>query len=186
MMLASDFSGMVPFLLGVPLVIAALAFLSCYGSALGHWLGPVLAIPSLLIGLLLTVMLMQESPGAIPIFWIVFPAPLVLGIASLALWSVKRATRVAFMTTAVVVLLVAVVLGLAGVHRIHHQALQQIEATERAKLMQMDAAYQAKLYAAVAADPDNADKIRAQLKPEGDAVEAQRRIVHQAQDDLRW
>ena len=93
--LASNFDGLIPFIVGIPLTVAALGLLSFWPAARGHWSGPVLAAPCLLIGLLLTgsILLDPDREMVLPALWIVYPAPLLVGIASVALWQKRRSQR---------------------------------------------------------------------------------------------
>ena len=94
-LLASNFDGLLPFIVGIPLTVAALGLLSFWPAARGHWSAPVLSAPCLLIGLLLTgsILLDAEKEALIPALWVVFPAPLLVGIASVALWLKRRSNR---------------------------------------------------------------------------------------------
>src|SRR6476469_1708797 len=91
-LLASSFDALLPVIFGIPVVLVALGFFSFWPAARGHWLAPVLAAPSLLIGLLLTASIVMDSRKdmLMPALWVFFPAPLVVGVASVALWLVRR------------------------------------------------------------------------------------------------
>jgi hypothetical protein len=71
-----------------PLVLGIASF---WPSARGHWSGPLLAVPSLLIGLAFTWALVRSGAGygGWPLM-VYSPLQLILGIASIALWTSKR------------------------------------------------------------------------------------------------
>src|SRR5262245_28507024 len=93
MILASnEVEGLWPLFLGVPLVLVAVVVVSFFASARGHWSGPILASPALLIGVLLTSLLFLDGrpDSIIPALWVLFPAPLFLGLASTILFFRRR------------------------------------------------------------------------------------------------
>lgn len=95
MLFASDFSGLLPFILGLPVVITLLGLISFIPASYGHWSALVLAIPCAALGLLLTYVLFADGrpDTVIPVLWILFPAPLVVGGASIRLWRSRRRTK---------------------------------------------------------------------------------------------
>ena len=77
-------------ILVVPVIATAFALVSLWPSARGHWSGPVLALPAVVVGALASYVLLTDDtwyPAARP-FAIV---PLVAGIASMCLWYFRRA-----------------------------------------------------------------------------------------------
>ena len=91
LILASDFSGLIPALVGIPVIVAGIALLSFLPAKRGHWLAPVLAVPPFLLGLLCTVSLFTE--GAMLMLWFIFPLPMLAGGAALILWIRGRAAK---------------------------------------------------------------------------------------------
>jgi len=87
--IASDFSGLLPILLGVPAGAGLLSLLSLWPAAKGHWLAPVLAVPPLLAGLGFIFLFAITTGGAMPVFWITAGLPVIIGAGSLALWVSK-------------------------------------------------------------------------------------------------
>jgi hypothetical protein len=93
MMLASnEIQGLWPLFLAVPVSLVCLVIVSFFASARGHWLGPVLAVPALIVGVLLTCILFLDGrpDSVIPVLWVLFPAPLILGAASTFLFFRRR------------------------------------------------------------------------------------------------
>ena len=91
-MFASSFDALLPFVFGIPVVLAIMALGSIVLSAGGHWSGAVLAVVPMLIGLILTLSIVfaARKDMLLPGLWIVFPAPLVLGVISLTVWFIQR------------------------------------------------------------------------------------------------
>jgi hypothetical protein len=92
MMLASNFDALLPLMLGVPAVLVVCGLVSFIPASRGHWLALVLAVPCALFGLILIYALFADGrpDSIIPALWVVFPAPLVVGGASIALWAFRR------------------------------------------------------------------------------------------------
>src|SRR5688572_8992516 len=88
--LASDFSGMAPLVIVVP-VLFALVVASFVPSARGHWSGPVLAAPWALGTLALIVAQSSQSLDAFA--WGMLLSPLAVSAGSVALWAVRRGAR---------------------------------------------------------------------------------------------
>lgn len=95
MMFASNFDGLLPFIFGIPLALVALGFISLIPAFRGHWSAVLLAAPSVLIGLVLTWSIVAASrpDQLIPALWVIFPAPLIVGVSSIALWALRRRSR---------------------------------------------------------------------------------------------
>lgn len=93
--LASNFDAVLPLIYGIPSGLVALGLVSFWPAVRGHWSAPVLAAPVLLIGLLLTASVLMEprKDMLIPSLWILYPAPLVVGVASIGIWLVSRLKR---------------------------------------------------------------------------------------------
>ncbi len=91
MIFASNFDGLAVLIFAIPILALAPALLALIPARKGHWLAPVLATPTVLIGLLFTANLFTE--GAMTIFWFVFPIPLIPGIYAYFLWFRRRAAR---------------------------------------------------------------------------------------------
>jgi len=65
----------------------ALGMVSFWPSARAHWSGPVLALPSLLIGLAFSCALVRSGPGYAGWPALIYaPVQLILAIGSIALW----------------------------------------------------------------------------------------------------
>ena len=94
-LLAESIDGALPIIFGIPLVLIAAGLLSFWPATRGHWSALVLAAPCLLIGFFLTASIVLDSRKdmLMPSLWIFFPAPLLIGIASVALWFVRRRSR---------------------------------------------------------------------------------------------
>lgn len=90
LLIASDFSGLLPILLGAPAGAALLSLLSLWPAAKGHWLAVVLAVPPLLVGLFFIFLFAITSGGALPVFWITAALPVGIGAGSLSLFTSKR------------------------------------------------------------------------------------------------
>jgi len=86
--LASDFSGLAPFILGAPIVLL-MALVSFIPSSRGHWSGPVLAAPLILLGAVFICMQadMDELPATT---WSFLLAPVAIGAASVVVWVARR------------------------------------------------------------------------------------------------
>ena len=95
MMLASNFDALLPIIFGIPIALVALGLLSFIPAFRGHWSAVPLAAPSVLIGLMLTWGIITDSrpDQLIPALWVFFPAPLVVGVAAISLWAVRRRSR---------------------------------------------------------------------------------------------
>jgi hypothetical protein len=91
LVIASDFTGLLPFIVGIPLLIALLSLVSYLPALRGHWLAPVMAVPPFLVGLLCTISLVTE--GGFLGLWFVFPAPLVVSSGALVVWFRRRAAK---------------------------------------------------------------------------------------------
>jgi hypothetical protein len=92
MLLASNFDGAIPFMLGVLIIITILGLVSYIPAWYGHWSALVLAVPCTLLGLLLLYSLFASGiPDKIsPIFWLLFSAPFIVGSGSLRLWRSRQ------------------------------------------------------------------------------------------------
>ena len=92
---ASNFDGLLSFIFGIPIALVALGLLSFWPATRGHWSAPVLAAPGMLIGLFLKASLLMNSRKDLlmPALWVLFPAPLLMGVASVILWSLRRDSR---------------------------------------------------------------------------------------------
>ena len=89
--LASNFDGMLNFLLIVVLVIVALAAVSFIFTAQGHWVGLLLAGPAAGMGLLFFFSIaIAHAPFIMVILSLL---PLGLGMGSIALWAQRRPQR---------------------------------------------------------------------------------------------
>jgi hypothetical protein len=86
--LASNFSGIENLVLGIPLVLIALAGVSFIFSAQGHWMSVALAAPAVGIGVL---MFLSVAMARAPFFFLLLTLlPVGMGMASLAMWREKR------------------------------------------------------------------------------------------------
>jgi len=86
--LASDFSGIIAWLLGIPVLFVALAALSFIAAARGHWVGPVIAGPAVVVGLLL---FWLSVAGHAPFGFVMLSGlPAVLGILSIGVFAERR------------------------------------------------------------------------------------------------
>jgi hypothetical protein len=94
-MLASNFDGLLPFIFGVPVVIVLLGLVSLIPAAYGHWSALPLAVPCTLLGLILIYALFADGrpDSIIPVLWILFPAPFLVGSVSIGIWAVRRRRR---------------------------------------------------------------------------------------------
>ena len=90
MMFASDFSGLMPILIGIPAVAIALGFLSLILAHRGHWSCLLLAIPCVPVG---GIFALSLSQGGLGFFYVLFLAPLIIGVASIWLWVVRFIDR---------------------------------------------------------------------------------------------
>ena len=96
MMLASGSNDVSAVLLfGIPAALVALGLISFIPASRGHWSAILLAAPSVLIGLMLTwgIVTDPRKDMMIPVLWIVFPAPLIMGVAASMLWAARRRSR---------------------------------------------------------------------------------------------
>ena len=96
--LASDFSGMAPLVLIVP-VLFLMAVASYFPSAHGHWSGPALAAPLGLAALAFILVQFILNPRTFmetdAFLWAMLLLPVALAGGSIALWAVRRASRAA-------------------------------------------------------------------------------------------
>ena len=92
MMLASNFDALLPWIFGIPLALVVLGFVSFIPALRGHWSALLLAAPSVLIGGALTWSIVTDTrkDTLIPALWVFFPAPLVVGLAAITLWFIRR------------------------------------------------------------------------------------------------
>ena len=96
MMLASnEVEGLIPFIIGIPLLFASLVLVSFFPSARGHWSGPLLAAPAFIAGILLIfVMFADGHPESLmPVVWLLFPMPLILSVSSFILYKRRKKQR---------------------------------------------------------------------------------------------
>jgi len=95
MMFASNFDALLPIIFGIPIALVGLGFVSFIPAYRGHWSAVLLAAPSVLIGAMLTWGIITDSrpDQLIPALWVFFPAPLVVGVAAISLWAVRRRSR---------------------------------------------------------------------------------------------
>ena len=95
MIFASNFDAFLPLLLGVPVALVGLGLISLFAAFRGHWSAVPLAAPSILVGLVLTWGIVTDSrpDQLIPVLWLLFPAPLAVGSASIILWAKRRRPR---------------------------------------------------------------------------------------------
>jgi hypothetical protein len=94
-LLGESIDGALTLILVVPILGIALTLLSFWPSSRGHWSGPLLALPSILIGAFFSYSLVtdQDKENLIPGLWVWALAPLVVGSASACLWIVRRLSR---------------------------------------------------------------------------------------------
>jgi len=80
---------------GVGLLMAfGLGIVSYWPSARGHWSGPILALPSVLIGLAIAAAIIREGGRVLlPAILVICPVYLALGIFSILLWKWRRGWR---------------------------------------------------------------------------------------------
>ena len=75
----------------VLLMAFGLGIMSFWPSARGHWLGLVLAAPSVLIGLAIGLAVIREGGRVLlPAIFVICPAYLLLGMFSILLWKWRR------------------------------------------------------------------------------------------------
>ncbi|HTL29909.1 MAG TPA: hypothetical protein VL282_11840 [Tepidisphaeraceae bacterium] len=88
LVLASNFDGMIVWVLAVPAVLVAGAALSYVASARGHWAGIALAAPVAgLGGLFFLSIAIAHAPAWIVVLSLV---PFLIAVGSIALWVNKR------------------------------------------------------------------------------------------------
>jgi hypothetical protein len=75
----------------VLLIAFGLSIVSFWPSARGHWLGLLLAAPSVLIGLAIGFAIIREGGRVLlPAIFVICPAYLLLGVSSILLWKWRR------------------------------------------------------------------------------------------------
>ena len=89
-MLAENFGGLFLFFGGVWLFLCVLCLVGLYAGSRGHWSAILLSAPGILFSGLVTVSLMRGPPGVMPVFWVVAPIPLILGLFAVVVWSARR------------------------------------------------------------------------------------------------
>ncbi len=94
-LLAESLDGAFALMFGVPMVAFALTLFSFWPSARGHWSGPLLASPSIIIGCLFAHFLAtaQRKDTLMPGLWQWAIVPIVVGMLSVCLWFVRRTFR---------------------------------------------------------------------------------------------
>jgi hypothetical protein len=92
---AESIDGALTLIFGVPIVVGAITLLSFWPSFRGHWSGPLLALPAVLVGLLAAYSLLtaQRKDQLMPGLWPWAIVPLVLGAASVCLWLFRRSRQ---------------------------------------------------------------------------------------------
>ena len=79
----------------VILAVLVLALASFWPAARGHWLALPLSIPSILLGIMLGIGFLNEHGRVYPGFGLMTVVYLVLGFASVRIWSWRRRSKAA-------------------------------------------------------------------------------------------
>ena len=92
MILASNFDTLAGILFWIGVALVVLGLISFVPAARGHWLTLPLALPVACLGAACVVDFSIHSNPAmvLPEFWFLSVAPLVLGVASIILWFLRR------------------------------------------------------------------------------------------------
>lgn len=91
MIMSMSIEALFAWLIIIGLVLVVLGFVSFIPARRGHWSAPLLAAPSVLIGGWQTwSTLTSEAPNIIPYVWMFFLALLIMGVAAITLWFVRR------------------------------------------------------------------------------------------------
>jgi len=86
MLASNEVYGVWPLLLGLLIGVGVLAVVSLISSARGHWSGPVLALPAILIGGLLFIPVLLGAVRDFMSWNLLFVLPLIASVASFTLY----------------------------------------------------------------------------------------------------
>jgi hypothetical protein len=92
--LAEELPSELAYVFFIPVVCFGLALISFWPSWRGHWAGPLLATPAVLVGARFAWWLANDSrkDELLPGLWAYALGPLGIGLASLFLWVIRRLT----------------------------------------------------------------------------------------------
>lgn len=90
--LASDFSGLAPFIVLVPFagILGAVSFFPAWR---GHWAAPVLVTPLLIVGVLAAVGMVSNASLVTLATGLLLMSPLVVALTSIGLWATRMRVR---------------------------------------------------------------------------------------------
>ena len=87
-----NFEGLFVLIVIIGLILVVLGFVSFIPARRGHWSALLFAAPSVVIGAWQTwISLTAEGNAIVPYLWLFFLAQLVMGIAAITLWFIRRA-----------------------------------------------------------------------------------------------
>jgi hypothetical protein len=90
--IASDFNGLIEFLIGVSVALLICSVLSLFPAKRGHWSALLVAAPSLFLGSSLLWSVMNSGPVSFIVILIFAPPPL-LAFCSVLIWMAKKLNK---------------------------------------------------------------------------------------------